>query len=103
MTNTSFTNWLTARYTDMASQYRQELHWICATVAGYCSEGQRLNEGQAAAMLELLAQVKRPELGKFPGEATQADRDYYTNARKPDFAGMLEHSQQQIKSLCIVT
>lgn len=97
---TPFQSWITTRFEGNAIQYRAALLWITDTVTGYCSNGERLNEGQAAAMLELLRATPVPVLGKYPGEASPEDKNWYANCLKPDYRSMLMDAEEEIKKLC---
>lgn len=95
-----FADWLTGRYHQMADTYRQSLLWITRTVATHVEGSAGLNEGQAAAMIELLREVPRPELGKYPGEASDQDKQYYLTAKRPDWQSMLGEAEAKITALC---
>lgn len=97
--DTAFQTWVKDSYERNAAAYRLRLEWITQTVADHCKDSAGLNPGQESAMLELLREIRPPLLGKYPGDTSTEDRDWFATCLKPDYTGMLRDAENDIHKL----
>lgn len=87
MATTPFGEWLDSQYTRMATDYRAALARKVAQFHEVTSLFQ-VGEAHIQIGIEALTEVPRPVIGKYP-VATAEDRDYFAQAVKPDWEGIL--------------
>lgn len=93
-----FINWLNSTYEKNVMEYRRSLSWITNTVKGY-AEGNIFEQKHVDISIALLRDVPIPILGKYPGEATESDKEYFKTCIKPDYRQILQDEIRKIKSL----
>lgn len=95
-----FREWVSARFTENALTYRMQLRWVTAIVTQHCTGSVGLNPGQFNAMCELLRGIPVPQLGKYPGDVSAEDREWFATCLKPKYPDMYRYAEDKLKTLC---
>jgi len=95
---TAFATWLTNRYETISGNYRMSLQTIVSTCQQW-AEGAIWESKHTQAALQVMQSVPVEPLGKFPGEATEEDKQYYATAKKPDFKWILSQYEKELMRL----
>lgn len=93
-----FIDWLNSTYEKNVMEYRRSLSWISGTVANYAA-GSIFEQKHVDISIALLKQVPVPVLGKYPGKATEADKEYFKTCLKPNYRQILQDEIRKIESL----
>lgn len=93
-----FKTWLSNTYDKNVIEYRRSLSWITATVTSYAA-GNIFEQKHVDISIALLKQIPVPVLGKYPGEATDEDKEYFKTCLKPDYRQILQDEIRKIESL----
>lgn len=72
----TFPDWLTSRV-EIFMQYRRQLSVITRTVREYCTDAV-CEQRHIDIAIQLLRDVPMPTLGRYPGEASEEDKQYYS-------------------------
>ena len=71
-----FKDWLSSRV-ELFIQYRYQLSVITRTVQEYCTDNV-CEQRHIDVAIQLLRDVPQPTLGRYPDEATEEDKTYYS-------------------------
>lgn len=84
----NFSDWLTQQYETMTAIYRRAL---ANEVAAFnrIMAGHHIKVSDKKLLIKALKSVKMPIIQKYPGNATEEDKKYFTAAKKPDFEFIL--------------
>lgn len=85
----NFKNWLHAAYSHAAAQYRYRLSIYVSTARQY-AEGAIWEQKHTDLMIDLMRTEPIPAIGKFPGEVSAADKEWFKTAVKPDWNRILQ-------------
>lgn len=94
----NFKYWIEKTYDDNVMQYRRELHWIVSTAKSYADKN-IFEQRHVDIAITLLNQVPVPILGKYPGIATEADKEYFSMMIKPDYKNILDYEIRKVEGL----
>ncbi len=93
-----FNTWLTNTYETNVREYRRSLLWIVNTVQQY-AEDNIFQQKHVDISITLLKDVPIPQLGKYPGAATDEDKEYFNTCIKPNYNQILQDEIRKIESL----
>lgn len=93
-----FIDWLNSTFEKNVMEYRRSLSWITTTVKEY-ADGNIFQQKHVDISIALLKDVPVPILGKYPGEATESDKEYFKNCLKPNYRQILQDEIIKIESL----
>jgi hypothetical protein len=93
-----FREWLDETYTAHAAQYRMDLQVIVRTCHEY-SNGNIWESKHTMLAIELLNEVKSPVLGKYPGEVSAENREWYKTCVKPEYLVMMMEAINELPKI----
>lgn len=93
---TPFQTWVQSRYELLAAQYRNQLQTVVDTSREY-AKGNHWEPKHTQAGIACLPET--PILGKYEGEVTQADREWFATCLKPMYGEMHKEACEMIRSL----
>lgn len=94
----SFKDWINNTYETNVRQYRMALGWITHTVRQY-AEGNIFEKRHVDTAITLLKEVPVPSLPKYPGEASEADKEYFKAMLKPNYRQILNDEIRKVEGL----
>lgn len=93
---TPFQSWVQSRYELLAAQYRHQLQTVVDTCREYAN-GNIWEPKHTQAGIECLPVA--PILGKYEGEVTQEDREWFNGCLKPQYGEMRAEAEGMIRAL----
>lgn len=95
-----FATWLDAEYTRMASEYRVSLERKCIEFERIV-KGFTANKAHVDIAIECLREIPIPAINKYQ-DATEADKQHFKTALKPNWSEMLEQSIKRCQAVLLV-
>lgn len=93
-----FKTWMLQHYA-ASTLYRNRLHWTYETVKSYC-EGAVCEQKHIDLAVQLLRAIPMPPPhGKYTGEVTDADKEWYREEGRIDNTGRLMEYIEMVKKL----
>lgn len=93
-----FKKWMLQHYA-AATAYRNALHTVYATGRDFC-QGCVVEDKHIAVLIECLRAIPMPPPhGKYVGEVTEQDKDWYREEGRVDNNNTLNNYINQVKSL----
>lgn len=93
-----FKTWISNTFETNVMEYRRSLLWITSTVNGYAEEN-IFQQKHVDISITLLKNVPVPSLGKYPGIATEDDKEYFKTCIKPDYNKILSDEIRKVEGL----
>lgn len=81
--NTPFKIWLEKAFTLQAAQLRMQLKQIVDTAQSYAN-GNKWEKKHYDIILQLITECRLLPIGKYPGEVTEEEKQYYRECHKPN-------------------
>lgn len=93
-----FKTWMLTHYA-AATAYRNALHTVYVTGREYCT-GMDVQDKHIAALIECLRAIPMPPPhGKYAGEVTEEDKEWYREEGRIDNTGRLMEYIEMVKQL----
>lgn len=93
-----FRTWMTAHYT-AAREYHNRLKWTYETAISYCTDA-ICEQKHIDMIIQLLREIPQPPPhGKYDGEVTEEDTEWYREEGRIDNTGRLMEYIEMVKKL----
>ena len=94
----TFKQWLTNRYETISGNYRMNLQAIVSTCQQW-AEGEIWESKHTQAALQVMQSVPIEPLGKYPGEVTEEEKEWYKTCHKPNYQWILSQYEKELTKL----